>query len=511
MESAWFHGRLFHIQDELYRLSANGLDKKQIIQQLNENYRLFSKKEAFSCVCCGKPVEMVLPLERSFHFRHKDGSECSYSENYRKYQKQKEKYENIKRHDLGKTILRTILEGQLKPYGITIQDGYHYREKLSFIPDFILTFPNREKKWAIDYFTGFKGSKGYAAHIAKRKETYLKLGIKPFFFVDEAWLAFNPKISAFTTFVESELHIIEKRAQDRTWNMFLLDLEPHLLDILLQQPSKYEPFDTRSIVYINPTDRTCKILRFLMTHQRYAYVLATPFEISLEQALSITADMEGFQLYSHEENNQMTILKEELMAEYYQLLAEEERNLKEKTLHTEVYLQEEMNDQNQTKRNLDKNINKWSKRIRSQEEMDEDLAKRFQALNSPYMKRKAELLIHSARQHILQHHTVKAETEPSDMTTEEKIAMKKRQERKEKILNHKVAGEMYINGNPRKWKELVLYKFNAVYREEMTLQQLLEYLKRNNITFNQSEKLVIYPIREFLLYIAKEVGKDLNI
>ncbi|PDM38792.1 hypothetical protein DXK91_02910 [Parageobacillus toebii] len=329
--------------------------------------------------------------------------------------------------------------------------------------------------------------------------------------MDEAWLAFNPKISAFTTFVESELHIIEKRPQDRAWNMFLLDLDPHLLDILLQQPSKYEPFDTRSIVYINPAERTCKILRFLMTNQRHAFVLATPFEISLEQALSITVDMEGFQLYSQEENNQMAILKEELMAKYYQILAEEERNLKERASRTKVHLQEEMDDQNQTIPNLDKKINKWGKRIRSQEEMDEDLAKRFQALNSPYMKRKAELLIQSARQHILQQHTVKEDSEQSDMTTEEKVAMKKREERKEKILNHKVAGEMYINGNPRKWKELVLYKFNAVYRNEMTLPQLLDYLKRNNITFNQSEKLVIYPIREFLLYIAKEVGKDLNV
>jgi hypothetical protein len=495
MESAWFHGRLFYIHDEFYRLSADGLDKKQIIQQLNESYRLFSKKEAFTCVCCGKPVEMVLPLERSFHFRHKDGSDCSYSENYRKYQKQKEKYENIKQHELGKTILRTILEGQLKTYGITIQDGYHYREKLSFIPDFILTFPNQEEKWAIDYFTGFKSSKGYATHIAKRKETYHKHGIRPFFFVDEAWLAFNPKISTFTTFVESELHIIEKRPQDRAWNMFLLDLEPHLQDILLQQPNKYEPFDTRSIVYINPTDRTCKILRFLMTNQRHAFVLATPFEISLEQALSITADMKGFQLYSHEESNRMAILKEELMAKYYQMLAEEERKLKEKALLTEVHLQKEINEHNQIIRNLDKKINKkWRKGIRSQEEMDEDLTKRYQALNNSYMKRKAELLIQSARQHILQHHTVKADPESSDMTTEEKVAMKKRQERKEKILNHKVAGEMYIDGNPRKWKELILYKFNAVYRKEMTLQQLLDYLKRNNITFNQSEKLVIYPI-----------------
>ncbi|UOE78286.1 hypothetical protein [Parageobacillus thermoglucosidasius] len=121
------------------------------------------------------------------------------------------------------------------------------------------------------------------------------------------------------------------------------------------------------------------------------------------------------------------------------------------------------------------------------------------------------MLVQSVRQHILQQHMVNAYPEPSDMTTEEKVAMKKREERKEKILNHKVAGEMYTNGNPRKWKELVLYKFNAVYREEMTLQQLLDYLKRNNITFNQSEKLVIYPIREFLLYIAKEVGKDLNV
>ncbi|WP_161491032.1 hypothetical protein [Anoxybacillus sp. UARK-01] len=56
-----------------------------------------------------------------------------------------------------------------------------------------------------------------------------------------------------------------------------------------------------------------------------------------------------------------------------------------------------------------------------------------------------------------------------------------------------------------------MYKFNAVYRHEMTLPQLLDYLKKNNVTFNQSEKLVIYPIREFLLYISKEVGKDLNV
>ncbi|MBB3908747.1 hypothetical protein [Anoxybacteroides rupiense] len=123
MESAWFHGQLVNICYEFHRLSTNGLDKKQIIQQLNHDYRLFSKKEAFTCVCCGKPVEMVLPLDRSVHFRHKDGSECSYSENYRKYKKQKEKYENIKRHELGKTILRTLLEGQLKPYGITVQDS----------------------------------------------------------------------------------------------------------------------------------------------------------------------------------------------------------------------------------------------------------------------------------------------------------------------------------------------------------------------------------------------------
>ncbi|MBB3908746.1 hypothetical protein [Anoxybacteroides rupiense] len=281
----------------------------------------------------------------------------------------------------------------------------------------------------------------------------------------------------------------------------MLDLDPHLLDLLLQQPSKYEPFDTRSIVYVNPEDRTCKILRFLMTNQRHAFVLTTPLEISLEQALSITPDMETFQLYSHEENKQMVLLKEELLAKYYQILAEEER------------LQEAIYEHIQT---MEERIKEWGQastnnKIRSQEEMDEDLSRRFKALNSSYMKRKAELLIQSARQHILQHHTVNTYPEPSDMTTEEKVAMKKREEQKEKILNYKIAGETYINGNPRKWKEIVLYKFNAVYRHEMTLPQLLDYLKKNNVTFNQSEKLVIYPIREFLLYIAKEVGKDLNV
>ncbi|MGP3609158.1 hypothetical protein [Anoxybacteroides rupiense] len=197
------------------------------------------------------------------------------------------------------------------------------------------------------------------------------------------WLAFNPKVSAYTTFVESELHIIEKRPQDIDWNLFLLDLDPHLLDLLLQQPSKYEPFDTRSIVYVNPEDRTCKILRFLMTNQRHAFVLTTPLEISLEQALSITPDMETFQLYSHEENKQMVLLKEELLAKYYQILAEEER------------LQEAIYEHIQT---MEERIKEWGQastnnKIRSQEEMDEDLSRRFKALNSSYMKRKAELLV----------------------------------------------------------------------------------------------------------------------
>lgn len=91
------------------------------------------------------------------------------------------------------------------------------------------------------------------------------------------------------------------------------------------------------------------------------------------------------------------------------------------------------------------------------------------------------------------------------MTTsyEEQIAADKKAEKMERILNHSYPGEGYINGPPIVWKKLVLYHFNKVKRDEITLSELLQKLQQSGVTFNQSDSLVKYPVIKCLEYIAK--------
>jgi hypothetical protein len=516
MEYAWFRGRVLNIVDEYVRLSNGGVEKKEVIHQLGELYRISSRKGSFTCICCGETVELVLPLDRSVHFRHKGDSECAASEHYQKYKRQKEKYENQQKHLMGKTIIRSILEGQLKPFDVTVQDGYQYREPLTFIPDLIIRFPEPQQVWALDYFTGFRGSKGYAAHIQKRKEAYLQQGIRPFFLVDEEWLAYQPQVSKMTTLLESELQMMDKRPQDRDWNLFLLDMEPELLDLYLDKPHRYEPFDTRSMVYVHPQERRARILRFLYTSHRDAFVLTEPITISLEQALTLSPDREGFQWYGHQEDEKRALLKEHLWARYYQWLAEEEQKQKEQAMR-----QKQPNagkrETPASENPLNTPAGTWSssnqriKGIRTQEEMDEDLARRNAALHSPYMKKRKKQLIEATQHHILRQSARESQAEQEDTSPEEKVARKKREEKKERILSRKIAGETYIDGNPRQWKEFVLYRFNAVARQELDLPKLMEELKQNGFTFNQHDALVKYPIKEFLQLVGKEVGREIKL
>jgi hypothetical protein len=64
--------------------------------------------------------------------------------------------------DVGLTVFREILEGQLKPFGAEIERGYFYKKKLSFIPDFTVRLPFSKDVWAIDYYTSI--SQGSYAH-----------------------------------------------------------------------------------------------------------------------------------------------------------------------------------------------------------------------------------------------------------------------------------------------------------------------------------------------------------
>ncbi len=97
------------------------------------------------------------------------------------------------------------------------------------------------------------------------------------------------------------------------------------------------------------------------------------------------------------------------------------------------------------------------------------------------------------------------------MSVEERIRKKQRAEKIEKVLNHKVEGESFIDGPSKEWKRIVLKHFNKIYDNQMTVSQLCSLLNDKGIRFNQSQDLVKFPIREYLLYISKVSHKKLSL
>lgn len=87
---------------------------------------------------------------------------------------------------------------------------------------------------------------------------------------------------------------------------------------------------------------------------------------------------------------------------------------------------------------------------------------------------------------------------------------KRRKKIIEQIINRTYVGEGYINGPQKVWKKVVLYHFNQVTRKELTVIELIEKLKDVGITFNQDAKLIRYPVKDCLEYIAKISKTDLD-
>lgn len=151
MEVAYLLDDRIYLEEERNSLEQETLSYNEIVKSLERRYRVHSDKKVFTCICCKQPVSMVLRKDK-FHFKH-IGEGCPSSENYSHYTKQIKGEENEQSHRLGKTMIRTYLEGQLKIHGINVQEGYSYRKTIKIIPDILLYFPNGDI-WVVDYITG---------------------------------------------------------------------------------------------------------------------------------------------------------------------------------------------------------------------------------------------------------------------------------------------------------------------------------------------------------------------
>ncbi|MFD1736105.1 hypothetical protein ACFSCX_05955 [Bacillus salitolerans] len=500
MNIAILHNKQINIEEQRLIYEEDGFDRSAIKEKLENDYRTFSKKQAFHCLCCNSPVEMVLPMERTFYFRHWDQSECSYSENYRKYERKIGTHEVPKKHALGKTIIRTILEGQAKPLHINIEEGYHYKSTLSIVPDYIITHSNGET-WAIDYLTGLRSNPAYSKNVSQRKNIYTQNGFKPIFFIDEDWLAYKPG-HLFTTLVTSEVSASRTSAHDLHWKRYIEGLPKELSEHFFLLKENFHT-DTTSLTYLNPTKREAVIIRLLQQDFKNARLLTAPIRIPIERALTIELEEMEFKLYGENETQlQMDTTEHIRYLVRQEQIEAAEREKNEKLEEARRKEREEIRQKNEEayRDYLETKRDRLSQSSKSLEETQEERYKQIQEMEDRVERQWGTPGRRS--------NASKVETYE---TAEEKLKRIKREKMKERILHHHVEGESYIKGSPLVWKELVLTHFNKIKRKEMTFQELITLLKKNGIEFAQNESLVHYPLKSYLHYIAKETKSELEI
>ncbi|MFT8323272.1 MAG: hypothetical protein ABF649_20610 [Bacillus sp. (in: firmicutes)] len=510
------------IEKEAQALVSQGHDREYVKKQLNERYRKFSRKGAFRCVCCNERVEMVLVQDKTYHFRHSDKEGCSYSNNQQTYTRQKESVEDMPKHRAGKAILRTYLEGVCKLNDIRLTDGYRFKSTLSFVPDFILEFPNGQR-WAIDYLTGLKHNKKYANSLQKRKDSYKKHHFVPIFLVDSYWLAYESTIN-HVSLVEGELLCISQTEQDGLWTDYINNLESNLKNALFNnRPYKLQ---VKSIPYINPHEREIHIIRFLqeINHPTRTRTVCKPIKIPLEQALAINDNHCDFTYTSRNEDAYREALKNQLTSIYQEQLQDElirkkqqeveriqkeeaEKKQRELSREKEEKLQQEAA---QRARQTEEDIKGTPFKGRSKWQMDQELKSDMRALHSKESSKNSSWYRETVK------HMLKSSEEESGIKQlnmeeghhkkiEHTISSKMPAWKEKELLYHSVSGEAYFSGSPEQWKRIILDSYNHIYTNKISAIQLLQKIKDKGIKWDQPEKIMLLPVKEYMNYISMKM------
>ncbi|MCA1321628.1 hypothetical protein LC085_17110 [Bacillus tianshenii] len=503
MNSALLNGFEVNIDNAEAELSRQGYQRKEIKNQLNKRYRRFSPKGSFRCICCDNRVEMVLIENRAFHFRHSNKEDCSYNKNYQTYSSHVENYEDKPKHKIGKTIIRTYLEGTCRVNNANLMDGSRYKNKLSFVPDFIIEFPNGQR-WAIDYVTGLKEDQKYANSIKRRLEVYENQQFIPVILFDSYWLAYEKEIN-YVSLVEGELFCVKDSIQDKVWSEFLEKLNPHLQNIFFNDDSYSS--HVQSIVYINPLERELNIVRFLQDPlwPLKTRTVCSPLTLSFEKAFVINHLENDFTYYVDNEEDVRRELENQLLAIYeeqlkYRKAQEEERERKEE--------EREERRKNEEKRELS-HINPEAS-VRNHYQMDRDLKRQLQyetkKKSAPYWyKQMADYMTRNDEKA----NGVAVYTE-SRIVLNQNISSLLPDWKQEEVLNHYINGEAYFSGESRQWKLIVLNSYTLVRKGEKSILELLREIQQHGIKTSQPEKIMVYPIKEYMEYLGRRLKKELG-
>lgn len=525
LDSAYLHNSIFNIELKRRELEQQNLTRSEVKHWFEDNYRVFSKKSAFTCLCCNKPVNMNLTKDegRPFYFRHNDESECSYSENTRTYDKHVSKHEDKTKKDIGLTIFREILQGELKPYDVEIERGYHYKKKLSFIPDFIIKFPNSEERWAIDYFTAIDQgitSGSYARHLSKRMKTYKEEGFQHFSFVDYSWLSLLDETNK-GTLLTAETYVTSKSKEDDLWDKFLEgNVQGDLLNFFMKATgATMREFNTRNIAYVDVFNRLCTILRFIPISQHdrnITFYKLSSSEVPLSRALSMNGDQNHFVLSKENEDDKRNEFLKELTEQKKQFEIEQQKLIDEQK---RIRAEEQLIKQEEGKRRAwlkAEEAERLKQRQRVQELEDEQMEREMQEIARRAALRPIEVHpdgwnYRTKRQAQYSNYTYqKNPAFPSYENTKDK---KKKEKVRELLLTQPISGELYIDGDTKYWRKLVLKWINENQSGDtltVSLQIIIDYMKSAGVSFNQNYKIVKYPIKVFLEFYVKTIKAELK-
>lgn len=528
MDSAYLHNSVFNIEEKRRELERQNLTRSEVKRWFEDNYRVFSRKSAFTCLCCNKPVNMNLTKDerRPFYFRHNDESECSYSENTKTYEKHVSKLEDKSKKNVGLTIFREILQGELKAYDVEIERGYHYKKKLSFIPDFIIKFPNSEERWAIDYFTAIDQALttgSYARHLSKRMKTYKQEGFKTFSFVDYSWLSFLEETNK-GTLLTAETYVTSKTHEDDLWDKFLKEnVQADLLNFFMKVTgATMRKFNTRNIAYVDVFNRLCTIFRFIPISQHdrnITFYKLSSSEVPLARALSMNADQNNFVLSKENEDDKRNKFIEHLIGQKKQFELEQQKLIEEqKRIRTE----EQRNNIEEAKRRA---------RLKAEEAERVMQRQRIQELEDEQMEREMQEIARKAALRPIEVHPDgwknrnKRQTQYSNYTyqqtptvhsyesIEDAIEKEKKEKVQELLMFQPIAGELYIDGDSKNWRKVVLEWINENQSGDtltVSLKKIIGYMKNRGISLNQSDSIVKYPIKDFLEFYVKTLKVELK-
>jgi len=532
LQEAIYEGKDFNLN--LY------LESKTNIKAEIEHLKKRADKGAFCCPYCSETLILRSGEIREEHFSHRHSKSCEISTASEVYHKQ------IKRESKKHSVIKDIIYNELKLQervndDLDVDYGFITKatEKWKYYPDIIVK--TKDNELAISILTGvtYKNDMNLVKQLKNRNRYFINNGLMPIWFIESAEQSIDLENRVIHLW-EAELDLAIKTPEDLAWEVSLEQLSlRYPLFTLFNYYHKKSPraYNVQSLYYVHSTDTNIvfTVQRFIRDEEQYpfrAFTLNDGYQMSLSTALLAKQTL---QLSNPEFEKQQ---REIFIQNVKQKEEEFDRSQQEKEMEQQRQIElTRAYEEEKKRKEVEQQTSEYydTKGVpflgRSKKQMDSDLQRDMKSLQrknsseEPYWYK--QVVAHMSNYYGIdngieqnaeetQHDTTLRRDTSVDNgriinTREIEVITKLPKWKVDEMLNHYVNGEAYFSGNPREWKEIVLNSFELIYSNEISVLQLLQKIKESGIKFAQPEKLMAYPIKEYIQYIGKGVGKRSNI